>query len=252
MFRQTVVRKIQQCVENESSFLWSDFECAPGVVQADEPGLVKMVRMLADPSVVGGRAAFTIKYRPLPDFHLTYFANPKDGSLEVQCSPSSRSALNADTFTVRWEEDSVVQAVYEWLKALMVEVGAHGLLRSEREALEELNREVEAKLTEIEEANGTRIADERIPHADLARVLERIADLERELQARIAQQGLDDSTRDKKLAELAAEVESLRFSVAVYTRRGVAWTFLRLILKFGGHAGDVTALASAAVKLLGQ
>lgn len=252
MFRQTVVRKIQQCVENQSRFLWSDFECTSGVVQADESGLVRMARMFADPSVAGGRAAFAIKYRPLPDFHLTYFANPKDGSLEVQCSPSSRSALNADTFTVRWEEDSVVQAVYEWLKALMVEVSAHGLLRSEREAFEDLGREVDAMLAELEEANGAKITEERIPHADLAGVLERIADLERELQARVAQQGLDDASRDKKLAELAAEVEKLAFSVAVYTRRGLAATLLRLILKFGSHAADVAALANVAVKVFEQ
>jgi hypothetical protein len=159
--------------------------------------------------------------------------------------------LKEDSFNIRWDEDSVVGTAHDWLKHLVKEVGAHGMLRSEHDALAALQQEVEARLAAFEAASGEKFSEDRIPAAELSKIHEQIADLERELQVRIAQQGLDDEARDKKLADLASEVEKLQFAVAVYTRRGLAMTLLRLILKFAGSAGDVAALVGLGVKLLG-
>jgi hypothetical protein len=125
-------------------------------------------------------------------------------------------------------------------------------MREVEGAVAELQAAAEAELLAYEERVGAKVPEDRIPFEELEAVLGRIGDLERDLQARVAQQGLDDAARDKKLADLESEVEKLRFSVAVYTRRGLAMTLLRLVLKFGRYAGDVAALTEVAVKLLGS
>jgi hypothetical protein len=250
MLRQTVIRKIQQLVE-QTSLSEADFEYTSGRVRGNETSWVAAARIIAELPASAGRAAFSTKYRPIPEFYLTYLASASEGSIDVRCSPSPRSSLKEDSFTIRWTDDSVVKAAYDWLNHLAAEVGAHGMLRAEQDSLAALQSEVEGRLTALEEAAGEKIPEERIPAAELSAILGRIGDIERELQVRIAQQGLDDATRDKKISDLTSEVEKLRFAVAVYTRRGLAMTLLRLILKFAGSAGDVAALVGVGVKLFG-